>query len=35
VNIIIEYMIALPKQVSGIYSTLPTDKTAGIKKRDQ
>jgi hypothetical protein len=34
VNIIIEYMIALPKKVSGIYSSLPADKVKGIKDRD-
>lgn len=34
VNIIIEYMIALPKKVSGIYSSLPADKVKGITDRD-
>ena len=34
VNIIIEYMIALPKKVSGLYTGLPTDKVKGIDKRD-
>jgi len=34
VNIIVEYMIALPKQVSGLYDTLPNDKTEAIKNRD-
>lgn len=34
VNIIIEYMIALPKKVSGIYSSLPSDKVKGISDRD-
>ena len=34
VNIIVEYMIALPKQVSGIYSSLPQDKKTGIEQRD-
>lgn len=34
VNIIIEYMIALPKKVSGIYSSLPADKVKGIIERD-
>lgn len=34
VNIIIEYMIALPKKVSGIYSGLPADKVKGISDRD-
>ncbi len=33
-NIIVEYMIALPKKVSGIYSSLPADKKKGIDKRD-
>jgi len=35
VNIIIEYMIAMPKKVSGLYSSLPTDKIEGIEKRDK
>lgn len=34
VNIIVEYMIALPKKVSGIYNSLPADKVKGIKERD-
>jgi hypothetical protein len=34
VNIIVEYMIALPKKVSGIYSSLPSDKVKGINDRD-
>ncbi len=34
VNIIVEYMIALPQKVSGIYSKLPTDKVKGINERD-
>jgi hypothetical protein len=34
VNIIVEYMIALPKKVSGLYSNLPSDKVNGINKRD-
>lgn len=34
-NIIVEYMIALPKKVSGIYSSLPTDKLKGIEDRDK
>ncbi|MBW7675652.1 DUF4145 domain-containing protein [Chryseobacterium chendengshani] len=33
-NIIVEYMIALPKRVSGIYASLPTDKKDAISKRD-
>lgn len=35
VNIIIEYMIALPKRVSGIYKDLPADKMKGINDRDK
>ncbi len=35
VNIIIEYMIALPKKVSGLYDSLPTDKKSAIKNRDK
>jgi hypothetical protein len=35
VNIIVEYMIALPKKVSGIYNNLPTDKMKGINDRDR
>ncbi len=34
-NVIVEYMIALPKRVSGIYSSLPTDKVDAIKQRDK
>jgi hypothetical protein len=34
VNIIIEYMIALPKKVSGIYSSLPSGIVKGIDDRD-
>jgi hypothetical protein len=34
VNIIVEYMIALPNKVSGIYSKLPSDKLKGINDRD-
>lgn len=34
-NIIVEYMIALPKKVSGIYSGLPTDKVNAIANRDK
>jgi len=33
-NIIVEYMIALPKKVSGIYTALPKAKLDAIKKRD-
>jgi len=35
VNIIVEYMIALPNKVSGLYASLPTDKIRGIKERDK
>ena len=34
-NVIVEYMIALPNRVSGIYSSLPTDKIDAIKQRDK
>lgn len=34
-NIIVEYMIALPKKVSGIYKGLPSDKVDAIKDRDR
>lgn len=34
INIIIEYMISLPKKVSGIYTSLPADKVKGINDRD-
>jgi hypothetical protein len=34
-NIIVEYMIALPKKVSGIYKGLPIDKVDAIKDRDK
>lgn len=34
-NVIVEYMIALPKKVSGIYSQLPAQKIAAIKNRDK
>jgi hypothetical protein len=35
INIIIEYMLALPKKVSGLYSLLPTEKLDAIKNRDK
>jgi hypothetical protein len=35
INIIVEYMIALPKRVTGIYSSLPEDKIKGIENRDK
>lgn len=34
-NIIVEYQIALPKKVSGMYSGLPSDKVTAIKNRDK
>jgi hypothetical protein len=34
INIIVEYMIALPKKVSGIYNSLPSDKVDAINGRD-
>jgi len=33
-NIIVEYMIAMPKKVSGLYSSLPAKALDAIKKRD-
>jgi hypothetical protein len=33
-NIIVEYMISLPKQVINLYGSLPSDKTDAITKRD-
>jgi hypothetical protein len=33
-NIIVEYMISLPKQVSQLYGSLPADKIDAIDKRD-
>lgn len=35
INVIVEYMIALPKKVSGLYDTLPDDKKMGIENRDK
>jgi hypothetical protein len=35
VNIIVEYMIALPNQVSGLYNALPASKLKGITDRDK
>lgn len=35
INVITEYMIALPKRVNGIYSSLPQDKIKGIEDRDK
>ncbi|NOS98600.1 MAG: DUF4145 domain-containing protein [Methylotenera sp.] len=34
INIIVEYMIAMPGKVSGIYGNLPTKKLEEIEKRD-
>lgn len=34
-NVIVEYMIALPKKVSGIYSSLPANSIKTIDKRDK
>lgn len=34
INIIVEYMIAMPQKVSGIYKQLPTKKLDEIEKRD-
>lgn len=33
-NIIVQYMISLPKQVGDLYSALPLDKVSAIEKRD-
>lgn len=33
-NVIVEYMIALPKRVSGIYGSLPANSIKTIEKRD-
>ena len=33
-NIVVQYMITLPKQVSLLYDALPDDKTQAISKRD-
>lgn len=35
INVIIEYMIALPNKVSGLYSVLPTSTKESINKRDK
>lgn len=35
INIIVEYMIALPNKVNGLYSTLPAGAKEAINKRDQ
>jgi len=33
-NVIVEYMVALPNKVSGIYSSLPENSIKTIAKRD-
>jgi hypothetical protein len=35
VNVIVEYMIDLPKRVGGIYDSLPEEKKDGIEKKDK
>ena len=35
VNVIVEYMIDLPKRVGGIYESLPSEKKEGIEQRDK
>jgi hypothetical protein len=35
INIIVEYMIALPKKVSGLYTSLPEGAKDAIIKRDK
>ena len=34
VNVVVEYMVALPKRVGTLYSALPTGALEQIKKRD-
>lgn len=34
-NIVVQYMIALPKQVGSLYDSLPTDKVEAIANRDK
>lgn len=34
INVIVEYQIALPNKVSGLFSALPTGKLKGIENRD-
>ncbi|MFN3161246.1 MAG: DUF4145 domain-containing protein [Rubinisphaera brasiliensis] len=34
VNVIVEYMIAMPKRVSGLYSSLPANAVDAITRRD-
>jgi hypothetical protein len=35
INVIVEYMIDLPKRVGGIYESLPNEKKEGIEQRDK
>lgn len=35
INVIVEYMIDLPKRIGGIYESLPNEKKAGIERRDK
>jgi len=35
INVIVEYMIDLPKRVGGIYESLPNEKKEGIENRDK
>jgi hypothetical protein len=35
INVIIEYMISLPKKINGIYAELPAGKLEGINNRDK
>lgn len=35
INVIVEYMIDLPKRVDGIYESLPNEKKEGIEQRDK
>jgi len=35
VNIIVEYMIAMPKRVTGLFGGLPVEKLKGIADRDK
>lgn len=35
INVIVEYMIDLPKRVGGIYESLPNEKKDGIELRDK
>jgi hypothetical protein len=35
VNVIVEYMIAMPKRIKGLYSTLPKTSLDAIERRDK